>query len=87
MRQLSAQLGPGHTELIAETKAMNTQIAVSLQRQRRILQSALDRGEGSTAEDRKILAEYLALIVDAQAELRVGELTLVEEITVSAVRA
>jgi hypothetical protein len=71
MRQLDGQRGTLDPALAAETKALHTQVALSLQRQRRILESMLDRGEG-TAEDRKVVAEFIKLIVEAQAELKVG---------------
>jgi hypothetical protein len=70
MRGLQAKLG-NHPDLLAESKALNAQIAVSLQRQRRILQSIIDRDEG-TAADQEVAREYIALIASAQAELKVG---------------
>ncbi len=83
LRQMHDQLGTLDPALAAETKALNTRVALSLQRQRRILQSMLDRGE-STAEDRKVVAEYIALIISAQAELKVSELKFVEDLTARA---
>jgi hypothetical protein len=71
MRKLAAAIGTLDPTLAADTKKLNTQIARSLQRQRRILQSMLDRGDG-TAEDRIVAAEFIRLLIDAQAELHVG---------------
>jgi len=71
MRALSAEVETINPAIVAETRALNLQIARGLRRQRKLLQEFLDRGEG-TADDRVIAAEYLRLIVHAQAELKTG---------------
>ena len=69
MRALSAEVETINPAIVAETQKLNLQIARSLRRQRKLLQDFLDRDEG-TADDRAIAAEYVRLIVYAQAELK-----------------
>jgi hypothetical protein len=71
MRALSAELEAIDPAAAAETRKLNLQIARSLRRQRKLLQTFLDRGEG-TADDRAVATEYLRLIVHAQADLKTG---------------
>jgi hypothetical protein len=56
--------------------AADLQIPRSLRRQRKLLQEFLDGGEG-TADDRVVAAEYLRLIIHAQADLKTGGLEAV----------
>ncbi len=76
MRALSAEMGASDPALVAETQKLNLQIACGLRRQRKLLQEFLDRREG-TADDRTIAAEYLRLIIYAQADLKAGGLEAV----------
>jgi hypothetical protein len=73
MRALSAEVAAIDPATAAETQKLNLQIARSLQRQRKLLQEFLDRGEG-TADDRAVASEYLRLIIHAQADLKAGGL-------------
>src|ERR1700722_14060085 len=71
MRALSAELAVTNPATAAETQKLNLQIARSLRRQRKLLQTFLDRGEG-TAGDRAVAAEYLRLVIHTQADLKAG---------------
>ena len=71
MRALSAEAETINPAITAETRKLNLQIARTLRRQHNLLQEFLDRSEG-TADDRAIAAEYLWLIIHAQAELKGG---------------
>ena len=71
MRVLSAEVEKIDSALAAETRELNLQVARSLRRQRKLLQEFLDRGEG-TADDRAVAAEYMRLVIYAQADLTAG---------------
>ncbi len=75
-RALSAEVGATDATSAAETHKLNLQIARSLRRQRKLLQELLDRGEG-TDDDRVVAAEYLRLVIYAQADLKAGGLEAV----------
>jgi len=76
MRALSAEAEAIDPAIVEETRALNLQIARGLRRQRKLLQEFLDRDEG-TADDRAIAAEYLRLIIHAQADLKTGDVEAV----------
>jgi hypothetical protein len=67
MRALSAEVEKINPAVVEETRELNLQVARSLRRQHKLLQEFLDRGEG-TADDRTVAAEYLRLVIHAQAE-------------------
>jgi hypothetical protein len=71
MRALSGEVEATDPALAAETQRLNSQIARSLRRQRKLLQTFLNRGEG-TADDGAIAAGYLRLIIHSQADLKAG---------------
>jgi hypothetical protein len=76
MRALSAEVEKINPAVAAETQKLNLQVARSLRRRRKLLQEFLDRGEG-TADDRAVAAEYLRLVIYAQADLKAGGLEAV----------
>jgi hypothetical protein len=71
MRALSAVVEKINPAVAEETRRLNLQVARGLRRQRKILQEFLDGDEG-TADDRTVAAEYLRLVIHAQAELKAG---------------
>jgi hypothetical protein len=76
MRALSAEVEKIDPALAAETRELNLQVARCLRRQHKLLKEFLDRSEG-TADDRTVAAEYLRLVIYAQADLKAGGLEAV----------
>jgi hypothetical protein len=69
MNKLAATFKPSDGPLIEETRQLIKQLTSRLRRRRQDLETMLERGE-STAEDRKLAAQYIHLIALTEAELK-----------------